>query len=101
MSDLDNKRYPLSDLGIEDESMLEDYNIKVKSNKYSDAVKLLDEKKCNKGIRASILNSIKQSILNLEVYLLNLTADADTIYSLTEPTAEQMQGKLYWIKPIL
>lgn len=102
MSDvLDTSREPISELGLDDLQTLSNYNSEINNAKYSNAVKVLDDAQCKKGFRAAIFNKIKEDIINLEIFLLNLTADENTIYSLTEPTEEQMQGKLYWIQPII
>ena len=95
------KRTPLNDLDIEDASLLTNYKAKMGLSKYGEAVQILNEVEFEKGIRASTLNAIKKSILELEVFILNLTADKDTLYSVEQPTLEQMQDKIYWIQPKL
>lgn len=90
-------RKPLSDIEITDLEKLSQYNIYVNNGNYTYATMHLNEKKVNKGIRASILNAIKKSIIDLEVYILNLYAGSETIVSLTEP--ELTTAKKYWIQP--
>ena len=92
-------RIPVSDIDIEDAVFLESYNKKITKNEITEAINILNEVSFDKGIRASILNKIRTSILELEMAILNLTADEDTYYSLTVPTEEQMNGKKFWICP--
>lgn len=92
-------RIPISDLGLEDQDVLHKYNAAIRSHSYSSAVSILDDNQCNKGIRASIFNEIKTRLLELEVFFLNLTADEDTLYALSEPDDAAMAGKKFWVKP--
>lgn len=102
MSDLDTNRFPISEIGLDDVEILQSYNAQMDAGNFSDAVKILDDKDFNGGgIRASIFNEIRKKIIDLEIYLLNLFADKDTYYSITEPIEEEMNGKKYWIQPII
>lgn len=101
MANLDTSRDPLSDFGLDDVNLLSQYNQDMNEHNYSSAVRTLDNEDCNKGMRARVFNGIKNKMLDLEVYLLNLTADKDTLYSRTEPTAEEMGDKIFWCQPIV
>lgn len=93
-------RTPISDIDIDDLSLIETYKEKINENSFTDAVKILDDVSFDKGIRASIVDKIRTSILSLEAAILNLTADDDTYYSVDVPTDEQMNGKKFWVRPI-
>ena len=72
----------------------------IDSGNYSDATTLLNDNNYQKGFRASLFNSIQNKIHTLQEYLLNeFVANDDEFYSYDEPTAEQMDGKTFWIKP--
>lgn len=93
-------RTPISDIDVDDLSLIETYKEKINENNFTDAVKILDDASFEKGIRASIVDKIRTSILVLETAILNLTADDDTYYSVDVPTDEQMNGKKFWVRPI-
>lgn len=102
MGDLNTNRLPINDIQITDENILAEYNNKMNNSNYSSAVAKLNEKHFeNGGIRASIFNVLKKSIIDLEIFILNLTADQDTLYSLNEPTNQQMGDRIFWIQPIV
>lgn len=95
-------RLPLNDLGIEDEQLLKEFNKQIDTQNYSSAATLLNRNNIDdKGMRAIIFNTIKQSILALEIWLLNLNAGSETIYSLSEPSTKKTEYKMYWVQPIL
>lgn len=54
-----------------------------------------------KGFGASICNAMQNKIREIQIYLLNKTASPDEYYALQEPTEEEMQGKLFWIQPVI
>lgn len=91
---------PCSDMEIEDVPIVNEHNNLIKENKFSDANTLLKTTQYKKGIIASLFNCMEEKIRNIQVYLLNKQAAPDELYSYTEPTPEQMEGKLFWIKPI-
>lgn len=93
-------RTPISDIDIDDLSLVETYKGKINENNFTDAVKILDGVSFEKGIRADVVDKIRTSILSLEAVILNLTADDDTYYSVDMPTDEQMNGKKFWVRPI-
>ncbi len=101
MSELNTTRDLLEDCSLFDKDRLQAYNSYMHSSNYSTAVDYLNDYNIKKGIRASVFNAIKLKIVELELFLLNLNASPFEYYSLTEPTAEEMEGKLYWIKPML
>lgn len=100
MSELDVSRIPISELGLDEEELLRKYMELIHAHHFSSAIEQLNLDKCEKGIRASLFNKLKNKMLELEAYLLNLTAEPDVLYSVAEPTAEEMEGKKYWVKPI-
>lgn len=91
---------PHNDMGAEDTDIVTQHKNLIDSGNYSDATTLLNNNDYQKGFRASLFNSIQNKIRTLQEYLLNeLVADEDEFYSYDEPTAEQMDGKTFWIKP--
>ena len=92
---------PLSDVTLSDMHIVERHKELIESDKYSDAVSLLDSNDYQKGYRASLFNSMRNKLMLISTYLLNLTAESDEYYSLTEPDQVFMQenGKKYWIQP--
>ena len=91
---------PHNDMGAEDTDIVTQHKNLIDSGNYSDATTLLNDNDYQKGFRASLFNSIQNKIRTLQEYLLNeLVADEDEFYSYDEPTAEQMEGKTFWIKP--
>lgn len=89
---------PHSDMTIQDIETVTLHSNLIDNEKYSDATTLLDNNKYQKGFRASLFNSLQNKLRDIQVYLLNKTAEADEIYSIEEPTAEAMEGKTFWIK---
>lgn len=100
MSELTPNFTPYSDVEISDEELIESHNNYVDNGYYEEAITLADSALSGKGFRASFFNAIENKIKEFQVYLLNKTATPDEYYSLTEPTDEEMDGKLFWIKPV-
>ena len=91
---------PRNDMSADDMGIVTQHNNLIKSGNYSDATALLDNNNYQSGFRASLFNSIQNKTHKLQEYLLNeFAADEDEFYSYDEPTAEQMDGKTFWIKP--
>lgn len=103
MSELNIDFIPRSDIELKDKDIIDTHRDLINQYKYVEATEKInnDASMCNKGIKASFFNYIEQKIQELQVYLLNRNAAPDEFYSLTEPTEEQMKGKLFWIKPII
>lgn len=92
---------PLSDVSLSDEEALKEHRELINQYKYTEAVeKVNSDALLKKGFRASFFNTIQSKIQELQIYLLNKNASPDELYSLTEPTEEEMEGKVFWIKPI-
>lgn len=96
----DVKFEPHSDMEIDDIPIVNEHSNLIKENKFSDATTLLKTTQYKKGVVASLFNCMEQKIRDIQIYLLNKQAAPDELYSETEPTPEQMEGKLFWIKPI-
>ena len=99
LAELDTTRIPVSDLQADDVDVLKSYNEDMASGNFSSAVEKLNNANIDRGGRASIFNSLKKKTQELAVWVLNLTADQDTFYSLEKPTDEQMVGKVFWVQP--
>lgn len=100
MSELTPNFIPYSDVEISDKESIESHNNYVDGGYYEEAITLADSELSGKGFRASFFNAIENKIKEFQVYLLNKTALPDEYYSLTEPTEEEMNGRLFWIKPV-
>lgn len=91
---------PHNDMSAEDTEIVTQHKNLIDSGNYSDASTLLDDNNYQKGFRASLLNSVQNKIRKVQEYLLNsFVAEDDEYYSYTEPTDEQMEGKIWWIQP--
>jgi len=101
MADLDTTRTPISDLQADDIEILKNYKEDIKNGNISSAVEKLNSANIDRGGRASIFNLLKSKIQELAVYVLNLTSDQDTYYSIDEPTDEEIGDKIFWIKPFV
>ena len=100
MSELTHNFTPYSDVEISDKESIETHNNYVDNGYYEEAITLADSALSGKGFRASFFNAIENKIKEFQIYLLNKTALPDEYYSLTEPTEEEMNGKLFWLKPV-
>lgn len=89
---------PHNDMEIQDVPTYEEHENLISENKFSDATTLLNNG-YDKGFRASLFNSIQNKIRIIQLYILNKTAEPDEFYSINEPSASQMGGKQFWIKP--
>lgn len=49
-------------------------------------------------LKEAMRSAWKKVLLKIACFFLNLTAEKDTLYSATEPTDKQMEGKEFWIK---
>lgn len=100
MNILDFAFQPHGDMDAEDQNIVLQHKTKIDKKEYDDAIAILDENNYHDGFRASLFNGIQNKIRSFQIYLLNeFNAEPDELYSLTEPTPEQMQGKKFWIQP--
>ena len=93
---------PHSDSGADEIDEIEQHDNLIKSENFDEATSLLDNENFEKGVRASLLNSIQNKIRKLQLYLLNeFVAENDEYFSDTEPDTTFMQenGYTHWIQP--
>lgn len=101
MDEKDIQFVPVSDASLSDMSTVEQHKNLINAGSYTGAVNLLNSQNYQGGFRASLFNMLRNKLLTVATYLLNLTAEPDEYYSLTEPDADFMveNGKKYWIQP--
>lgn len=93
---------PHSDVGANEIDIVNQHKNLINEGKFSDATTLLDNENFEKGVRASLLNSIQNKIRKLQLYLLNeFVAEKDEYFSLEEPNLTFMEenGYKHWLKP--
>lgn len=91
---------PHSDAGISELSTIKQHDNLINSEQYEEATTLLDSKQFEKGVRASLLNSMQNKVRKIQLYLLNkYVASPLEYFSDTEPTDEEMGDKIIWVKP--
>lgn len=93
---------PHSDVGANEIDIVNQHKNLINQGQYSDATTLLDNENFEKGVRASLLNSIQNKIRKLQLYLLNeFVADEFEYFSDTEPDTTFMEenGYTHWIQP--
>lgn len=104
MSELNIKFEPHSDISISNETTVQSHTNYINQNLYTEAKNVVDSDTDmnGKGFRASFFNLINQKIQELQIYLLNKTAEPYEYYSLTQPTVEFMKSNGYtvWMEPI-
>jgi len=91
---------PHSDMETHEVSTVKQHKNLILQNRFQEAVSLLDNSGHKKGFRAAIFNAIQNKLREIQIFLLNKTAEPNEYYSLTEPSEEEMQGKTFWIQPI-
>lgn len=93
---------PHNDMSADNIEIVTQHENLIKTEKYSDAITLLDNEDYQEGFRASLFNYTQNKIHKLQEYLLNtFVAESDTYYSYEEPSEDFMKenGYLYWCKP--
>ena len=93
---------PHSDSGADEIEVIEQHDNLIKSENFDEATSLLDNENFEKGVRASLLNSIQNKIRKLQLYLLNeFVAEKYEYFALEEPDITFMQenGYTHWIQP--
>lgn len=93
---------PHSDVGANEIDIVNQHKNLINSGNYSDATALLNNENFEKGVRASLLNSIQNKIRKLQLYLLNeFVAEKDEYFALEEPDITFMEenGYTHWIQP--
>lgn len=100
MVNSDFKFVPMSETKALDMPIIEEHQKLIDDGKYTDAVKLLDDNNYQSGFRASIFNAIRERLLKIASFVLNLTADSEEYYSTEEPDPAFMKenGKIFWIQ---
>ena len=92
---------PHNDMDANDLDIVKAHEKLINQRRFSSAVSTLNQNSYNNGFRAELLNKIQNKIRNFQIYLLNeFVAKPDELFSYTEPTDSQMDGKLFWIKPL-
>lgn len=92
---------PHNDMNANDIETVNRHKNLINQNMYSAAVNVLESAKYQKGFRAELFNKIQDKVRNLELFILNeFVAKPDEFYSYDEPAENQMEGKIFWIKPI-
>lgn len=83
-----------NDVSIDDEDVYKQHINLIKNNKYVDAATLLENNKQIDGVTASLLNLWEEKINQL----CEIKNDFEDpyVYSQTEPSYEQMNGKSIW-----
>lgn len=93
---------PHSDTGVDEINIINQHKNLIQNEKYEEATTLLNNSDFEKGVRASLLNSIQNKIRKLQLFFLNeFSANKYVYYSDEEPSAEFMEenGYLIWRKP--
>lgn len=93
----DLKFEPMSDMGVNDESIVREHDELIESGNYTEATKYLNNKSYNKGARASFFNGLTGKVSALGNQLINNPAQADEIYNNSEPVNDK---NTWWLKPI-
>lgn len=91
---------PHSDMDTHDIATVEQHQNVISQNRFQEAVSLLDNAGHKKGFRAAIFNTIQNKLREIQIFLLNKTAEPNEYYSFTEPAEEEMRGKTFWIQPV-
>lgn len=92
---------PHNDMDAKDLDTVVAHEKLINQGRYSSAVSTLDKNQYKNGFRAEMFNMIQNKLRNFQLYVLNkLVAKPDEFFSDTEPTDSQMEGKLFWIKPL-
>lgn len=100
MADFETTFIPHNDMSPDDIPLVKEHDNLIKQNKYEEATALLRDANYNKGFVASLFNAIELKLQKIEIdYLNKFVAELDELYSLTEPTDEEMKEKTYWIQP--
>ncbi len=93
---------PHSDAGGDEIDVINQHKKLVDNGQFEEATALLETEQFDKGVRASLLNSIQNKIRKLQLYLLNeFSPNQNVYYSDEEPTLEFMEenGYTIWSKP--
>ena len=93
---------PHSDTGANDLEIINQHKQLINNEQYEEATTLLDNQGFEKGVRASLLNSIQNKIRKLQLFFLNeFSSNKYVYYSDEEPTLEFMEenGYIIWRKP--
>lgn len=100
MNQKDISFIPHSDMDIHDMTTVEQHKNLISQNRFSEASSLLDNAGYSKGFRATIFNAIQNKLRQIQIYLLNKSAEPDEYYSSAEPSEEEMKGKTFWLQPV-
>ena len=82
-----------NDISIEDEELYNQYNNLINENKYGEAQQLLSDNQMD-VMNVSLFNSWEKKILTLMQMVKEFYEPY--CYKKTEPTAEEMKGKVIW-----
>ena len=93
----DLKFEPMSNIGVNDESIVREHDELIESGNYTDATKYLNNKNFNKGARASFFNALTSKVSALSNQLINNPIQIDETYNETEPSNDT---NTWWLKPI-
>lgn len=93
-----------SDVVISEQDDINLFEEKIKQGDYKSATTVIEKNNSlsKKGFRASFFNLMEEKIKELQIYLLNKTAEPDEYYSISKPDENFMKenGYIFWIKPV-
>ena len=87
---------PMSDIGVNDETIVKEHDELIDSGNYTRATNYLNSENYDKGARASFFNGLIDKTVALSNQLINNPTLVDEIYGSEEPINEEIN---WWFQP--